>query len=119
MLIRMNVHTTSLTMMNDLMRGYEVNILVWIDIMRTIDMFRTEKQQKIIQSLERIKMGTNSDIVRDANGRVDHSLIASYGKHLKVLMDDGVIRVCGRIAENIPVYCLTYHVDGAQMKKEE
>lgn len=78
--------------------------------MRTIDMFRTEKQQKIIQSLERIKMGTNSDIVRDANGRVDHSLIASYGKHLKVLMDDGVIKVCGRIAENIPVYCLTYHV---------
>ena len=78
--------------------------------MRTIDMFRTEKQQKIIQSLERIKMGTNSDIVRDANGRVDH---------LKVLIDDGVIKVCGRIAENIPVYCLTYHVDDAQMKKEE
>lgn len=56
------------------------------------DMFRTEKQRQIIQALERIHMGTTRDII-DAIGCRNPTY--AYGRHINILIDEGVVYVCG------------------------
>ena len=61
-------------------------------LMEIADMFRTEKQRQIIQALERIHMGTTRDII-DAIGCKNPT--HSYGRHIQILIDEGVVHVCG------------------------
>lgn len=61
-------------------------------LMEIADMFRTEKQRQIIQALERIHMGTTRDII-DAIGCKNPTY--SYGRHIQILIDEGVVHVCG------------------------
>ena len=61
-------------------------------LMEIADMFRTEKQRQIIQALERIHMGTTRDII-DAIGCKNPTY--AYGRHIQILIDEGVVHVCG------------------------
>ena len=72
--------------------------------MRMIDRFRTPSQQKIIRWLEANHMGTRFDI-----GKAMGLSTRSYYRHFRVLVEDGVIHICGYVGcKNIPVYALTY-----------
>lgn len=74
--------------------------------MRVIDMFRTPSQQKIIRWLEDNHMGIRIEIARGVglypSGR-------GYYRHIRNLIEDGVIHICGYVGcKNIPVYALVY-----------
>ena len=70
--------------------------------MRMIDHFRTPSQQKIIRWLETNRTGTAAMMSKDLfDNRIDSSL----HNHLKNLIDDGVIHICGYVGyRNQKVY---------------
>lgn len=72
--------------------------------MRMIDRFRTPSQQKIILWLETNRRGTAAMMAKDLfNNRIDSSL----HNHLKNLIDDGVVYICGYVGcKNQQVYAL-------------
>ena len=65
--------------------------------MRMMDRFRTPKQREIIAYLEKNHLCRVSDV----------GDISNYYRHLRALLEEGVIYICGYVGcYNCPVYAL-------------